>query len=102
MCNDQQTELNSLSHRAIHAVGFLIVIKVGRQKRVVSETPFLFLMKIIVLYEGFNAVFESVQIDIAQISIDENLKHHAWVVRRTTFRRILTVKFFKVCLSMIR
>ena len=46
----------------LHAVGFLIVIKVGRQKRVVSETSFLFLMKIIVLYEGFNAVFESVQI----------------------------------------
>ena len=38
-------------------------------------------------------------IDITQISIDKNLEHHAWVVRRTTFRRILTVKFFKVYLS---
>ena len=37
-------------------------------------------------------------IDITQISIDKNLEHHAWVVCRTTFRRILTVKFFKVYL----
>ena len=37
-------------------------------------------------------------IDITQISIDKNLKHHARVVRRTTFRGILTVKFFKVYL----
>ena len=35
-------------------------------------------------------------IDITQISIDKNLKHHAWVVRRTAFSGILTVKFFKV------
>ena len=31
-------------------------------------------------------------------SIDKNLKHHAWVVRRTAFSGILTVKFFKVYL----
>ena len=42
--------------------GFLIIIKVGRQKRIVSEAPFLFLMKIVVLYKGFNAMSESVQI----------------------------------------
>ena len=33
-----------------------------------------------------------------QISIDKNLKHHVWVVRRTAFSGILTVKFFKVYL----
>ena len=37
-------------------------------------------------------------IDITQISIDKNLKHHVWVVRRTAFSGILTVKFFKVYL----
>ena len=37
-------------------------------------------------------------IDITQISIDKNLKHHAWVVCRTTFSGILTVKFLKVYL----
>ena len=37
-------------------------------------------------------------IDITQISIDKNLKHHTWVIRRTAFRGILTVKFFKVYL----
>ena len=35
-------------------------------------------------------------INITQISIDKNLKHHARMVRRTAFRRILAVKFFKV------
>ena len=37
-------------------------------------------------------------IDVTQISIDKNLKHHAWMVRRAAFRGILTVKFFKVYL----
>jgi hypothetical protein len=37
-------------------------------------------------------------IDITQISIDNNLKHHARVVRRTVCRRIPAVKFFKVYL----
>ena len=37
-------------------------------------------------------------IDITQISIYKNLKHHVWVVRRTAFSGILTVKFFKVYL----
>jgi hypothetical protein len=37
-------------------------------------------------------------IDVTQISIDKNLKHHAWMVRRTAFRGILKVKFFKVYL----
>ena len=41
--------------RQVHAVGFFIIIKVGREKRVVPEIPFLFLMKIVVLYKGFNA-----------------------------------------------
>lgn len=53
---------HSLSHRTVHAVGFFIIIKVGREKRVVPEVPFLFLMKIVVLYKGFNAMLESVQI----------------------------------------
>ena len=53
---------HSLSHRTVHAVGFFIIIKVGREKRVVSVIPFLFLMKIIVLYEGFNVMPESIQI----------------------------------------
>ena len=53
---------HSLSHRTIHAVGFFIIIKVGRQKRVISEVPFLFLMEIIVLYKGFNAMSESIQV----------------------------------------
>ena len=50
------------SHRTVHAVGFFIIIKVGRQKRVVPEVPFLFLMKIVVLYKGFNAMSEGIQI----------------------------------------
>ena len=33
---------HSLSHRTIHAVGFLIIIKIGRQKRVIPDVPFLF------------------------------------------------------------
>ena len=37
-------------------------------------------------------------IDIAQIGIYQNLQHHAGMVRRTTFRGILTVKLFKVYL----
>lgn len=53
---------HSLSHRAIHAVGFFIIIKVGREKRVVPEVPFLFLMKIVVLYKGFNAMSEGIQV----------------------------------------
>ena len=37
-------------------------------------------------------------IDITQISIDQNLKHHARVVCRTALGRIPAVKFFKVYL----
>ncbi len=37
-------------------------------------------------------------IDITQISVDKDLKHHVWVVRRTAFSGILTVKFFEVYL----
>ena len=36
--------------------------------------------------------------NITQISIDKNLKHLAWVVRRTPFRGILTVEFFRIYL----
>ena len=53
---------HSLSHRTVHAVGFFIIIKAGRQEWIVFEASFLFLMKIIVLYKGFNAMLESVQI----------------------------------------
>ena len=37
-------------------------------------------------------------IDITQISIDQNLKHHARVVCRTALGRIPAVKFFEVYL----
>ena len=51
-----------MSHRTVHAVRFFIIVEVGRQERVVPEAHFLFLMEIIVLYEGFNAMSEGIQI----------------------------------------
>ena len=69
---------HSLSHRTVHAVGFFIIIKVGREKRVVPEVPFLFLMKIVVLYKGFNAMLESVQI-ILFTSVSGITDRHVWV-----------------------
>ena len=50
---------HSLSHRTVHAVGF-------------------FVMKIIVLYKGFNAMLESVQI-ILFTSVSGITDRHVWV-----------------------
>ena len=37
-------------------------------------------------------------IDIAQIGIDKNLKHHTRMIGRTTFRKIFAVEFFQIYL----
>ena len=43
-------------------MGLLIIIKVGREKGVVGEVGFVFVMKIVVVYKGLNGMCEGIEI----------------------------------------